>query len=927
MDVTYADTWILEYTNKYTNSVSKMEEVFDKTYTGDDIDELKDTENEIIREETLAAGVYPQEELQKEIDRVPDAKQWLNDKYREGASTGKASKSDVLIHLTELASNKGNTIKKAINDNSNEIVNLIMSDDYSEKRQDFILKITPAVIRPEVLQIIENTHKWYIESERTNQYLRIRSVNVVEYENKKNQTEHSNIQSGGNTYIQGTPTIKEKTSDKAYAFSTVGLEWIKTWEHYGLRQFMRGEVSWDSNQMIMDSVTEDGLMYKSGTSVGINHALAFAFGFDYCYDYNSRKGFEDAIEQVRLLYKNLHNLDDYNDVPDEKAVDEIMQDYGFVGAEIPVEVVDEAIVEAYEMQRKHILYHIELAQKKYGGAGVEEFTTAQIDALQMDYYAGWATRQDDVAEIYRCIVQGDTDTLDKLIVFTGKKDIQLGLYREDALRALFFEGEYRTAGYYVLDDKTDILDPQDYTSGDLQRNYGFISLINKYPQAKRNFISGAGMYFDAFETGPDASEQVDIMKWLLYLLTDDYNYSGYETDWLVNMTRNDNYTIHYGTDINVNTLKCKKEMVLDEDQLREAITLAYENSPERQANLLEHVDDFIDMQNRYHVNALFAIAVSIMETGAGTSWSAIDSSTNNWFSITADPSSENAYHDPNSSNPLYWRTYPDVRAAIMDFGNLIANGDFYFKKARYTVTQISEPYCKETCEEWANAINNELKRVYRKMGINFGDEFTFGIEVYNSDGTANIAALNDLKVALEQYVGLKHCDTDASYSSSGVSVNETSDRARVRAAGVKYWNYPYSLLEIYQCTWWANGRASMYLDSQGIAKAYPTQHGNGGDYWEENLNGKWFNCGKTPKQNSLLVKGGIGTTGILSCGHVMYVEAVDQINKKIYVSHAGGGTHWNGISCITFNELETNKRYKGFIYLDEPLKDLSYVTR
>ena len=78
----------------------------------------------------------------------------------------------------------------------------------------------------------------------------------------------------------------------------------------------------------------------------------------------------------------------------------------------------------------------------------------------------------------------------------------------------------------------------------------------------------------------------------------------------------------------------------------------------------------------------------------------------------------------------------------------------------------------------------------------------------------------------------------------------------------------------------------------------------------------WFNYGTEPRENSLVSwkkKGG-------GYGHVAYVEAVDQINKKIYISHAGSGTKWYGIQEIPYNGDIWNGWgiLNGYIYLDSP---------
>ncbi len=108
----------------------------------------------------------------------------------------------------------------------------------------------------------------------------------------------------------------------------------------------------------------------------------------------------------------------------------------------------------------------------------------------------------------------------------------------------------------------------------------------------------------------------------------------------------------------------------------------------------------------------------------------------------------------------------------------------------------------------------------------------------------------------------------------------------------KYWDSPYNVLEKYQCTWWAFGRASKYLEGAGGKYSkYPTQQGNGGEYYDINKANGWFNYGSEPKPNSI-----ISWKDGNSYGHVAYVEGVGI--DGIYISHAGSGSSWFGVQKI-----------------------------
>lgn len=129
----------------------------------------------------------------------------------------------------------------------------------------------------------------------------------------------------------------------------------------------------------------------------------------------------------------------------------------------------------------------------------------------------------------------------------------------------------------------------------------------------------------------------------------------------------------------------------------------------------------------------------------------------------------------------------------------------------------------------------------------------------------------------------------------------------------KYWSTPYNLLTPFQCTWWANGRASMYLELYGTKyKKYPTQMGNGGEYYAINQENGWFEYGQTPRPNSI-----ISWSGGSGYGHVAYVEGVT--TDGIWISDAGSGKSWRGVHKIGLDGHEFDGySLNGYIYLDSP---------
>ena len=120
-------------------------------------------------------------------------------------------------------------------------------------------------------------------------------------------------------------------------------------------------------------------------------------------------------------------------------------------------------------------------------------------------------------------------------------------------------------------------------------------------------------------------------------------------------------------------------------------------------NILDNTDAFIEMQEKYQVSAVFAACVTIIESGGGTAWAAIDPSTHNWFSI------KGSYRGHSLNG---WRSYPSFAAAVDDFGDLIANAPYYYKRNNFLVSQIGPIYCGEA---WVEKVNAEMTFRYKKI--------------------------------------------------------------------------------------------------------------------------------------------------------------------------------------------------------------------
>ena len=127
-------------------------------------------------------------------------------------------------------------------------------------------------------------------------------------------------------------------------------------------------------------------------------------------------------------------------------------------------------------------------------------------------------------------------------------------------------------------------------------------------------------------------------------------------------------------------------------------------------NIVDNAEAFMEIQEKYQVNAAFAAAVTICESGGGEAWAAISPETYNWFSIKGSYKGK-TYYSP-TSNVGPWRWYPSFAAAVDDFGDLIANGSYYYKQNKYTVNEIGPTYCNA---EWSETVNKLMRTAYEKV--------------------------------------------------------------------------------------------------------------------------------------------------------------------------------------------------------------------
>lgn len=167
-----------------------------------------------------------------------------------------------------------------------------------------------------------------------------------------------------------------------------------------------------------------------------------------------------------------------------------------------------------------------------------------------------------------------------------------------------------------------------------------------------------------------------------------------------------------------------------------------------------------------------------------------------------------------------------------------------------------------------------------------------GMNLYNSDGSVNLEAIQALEDKITtEYLGLT--------STGAVTHKDYSKVADWLQKGL-----------IFQCPWWAVGRANWFLEQIGSDKR--VEMADGGSVITNSHNKQNFTIGTEPRPNSLICWGGG------EYGHIGYVEAVDK-DGTIYFSETGNGTHWYGISSLPKGSYDygSGLSFQGFIYLTD----------
>lgn len=262
----------------------------------------------------------------------------------------------------------------------------------------------------------------------------------------------------------------------------------------------------------------------------------------------------------------------------------------------------------------------------------------------------------------------------------------------------------------------------------------FITLLKKHEIAQNSILTAREWFYEMLESSEDTVDMIDTIDYLLDIV-EGKNTTG---NIIAEGSKQDITQNQLVDDIIVDTTKGNDNLILKKEQLEEIIKKTYKDTDDKQKNLLGALDSFYKIQSERHVNAVFAIAVAIQESNAGTDWDYIDQKTHNWMSIMG----KSGYKDKNGNT---WKEYESFSKATEDFGRLIETSSSYFAGGNITVKQISKAYSRPS-EPWSNHVILKMKDLYSSIGIHL-DDYIDKKEEENSEEDPGITATTFLGIA------------------------------------------------------------------------------------------------------------------------------------------------------------------------------------
>ena len=236
------------------------------------------------------------------------------------------------------------------------------------------------------------------------------------------------------------------------------------------------------------------------------------------------------------------------------------------------------------------------------------------------------------------------------------------------------------------------------SGGDMKTDPMTNKYVDLYIEEGMNRRMREGFFFKIVKNNEKTANLLDLTKYLMFLASNtNYGVTTFDFDIFTPKT----LTSVGGGDYVVDTTQSPSEIVItDLDTLKQAFSW-YSND----RVLQQYAYYFLECQEKYHVNAVFAAAVSITESGAGTN---IAIGGNNMFSIS-------------NGGQGNWNSYGTMESSIDAFFSLISTE--YFTNGQNTVDSIARGnpegqhmYCVPP-DNWIKNTSNYMTEMFNTAGI------------------------------------------------------------------------------------------------------------------------------------------------------------------------------------------------------------------
>lgn len=265
----------------------------------------------------------------------------------------------------------------------------------------------------------------------------------------------------------------------------------------------------------------------------------------------------------------------------------------------------------------------------------------------------------------------------------------------------------------IYDNVTNITKTQKYVQGVPEfeektdpnaEEPNFVTIFNKgkYRKNKIKIKDAAEWLFEIIETNDSTKEMLDLIKYLLYKATgnvydgvESFDFSIFYPGGLSTVGEGD-YIVHID--------KSSPDIVITDVETLKRAFAGYSGG----GKLVEHAQEYLELQEKYRVNAVFAAAVSISETSAGRAGHAVNGK-NNWYNIEC----------THGKSHGRFETYGSAKESIEAFFKQISVKDYYFTAGKFTVTEIGMTYCENADAPggWIENTTTAMTQMFNAAGI------------------------------------------------------------------------------------------------------------------------------------------------------------------------------------------------------------------